>query len=58
MKSVLLHVQDDEGLEARLQAAMAIVRASGGHLSCRLDGDRVILTGSCVTTIEGTFLLP
>lgn len=34
MKSVLLHVQDDEGLEARLQAAMAIVRASGGHLSC------------------------
>lgn len=34
MKSVLLHVQDDEGLEARLQAALAIVRASGGHLSC------------------------
>ncbi len=34
MKSVLLHVQDDEGLEARLQAALAIVRASGGHLTC------------------------
>ena len=32
--------------------------ARGGHLSCRLDGDRVILSGSCVTTIEGTFLLP
>lgn len=30
----------------------------GGHVGCRLDGDRVLLTGSCVTTIEGTFLLP
>ena len=34
MKSVLLHVQDDEGLAARLQVALAIARASGGHLSC------------------------
>lgn len=34
MKSVLLHIHDDEGLEARLQAALAIVRASGGHLAC------------------------
>jgi nucleotide-binding universal stress UspA family protein len=34
MKSVLLHVQDDDGLEARLQAALSLVRASGGHLSC------------------------
>ena len=34
MKSVLLHVQDDEGLEARLETALAIVRASGGHLTC------------------------
>lgn len=34
MKSVLLHVQDDDCLEARLQAALAIVRASGGHLHC------------------------
>ncbi len=34
MKSVLLHVQDDEGLDARLQAALSLVRASGGHLSC------------------------
>jgi PhzF family phenazine biosynthesis protein len=30
----------------------------GGHLTCRLDGDRVILGGACVTLIEGTFLLP
>lgn len=34
MKSVLLHIQDDNGLEARLQAALAIVRATNGHLSC------------------------
>src|SRR5260221_6695183 len=34
MKSILLHVQDDEGLEARLQASLALVRASGGHLHC------------------------
>lgn len=32
--------------------------ARGGRLSCRLDGDRVILGGACVTVIEGTFLLP
>jgi nucleotide-binding universal stress UspA family protein len=34
MKSVLLHVQDDDGLESRLQAALSIVRASSGHLTC------------------------
>ncbi|HVF94417.1 MAG TPA: PhzF family phenazine biosynthesis protein [Sphingomonas sp.] len=32
--------------------------ARGGRVGCRLDGDRVILAGSCVTTIEGSFLLP
>lgn len=31
--------------------------ARGGHLRCRLDGDRVILTGRCVTVIEGWFQL-
>ncbi|QDZ08730.1 PhzF family phenazine biosynthesis protein [Sphingomonas panacisoli] len=29
----------------------------GGHLTCRLDGDRVILGGNCVTVMEGSFLL-
>jgi PhzF family phenazine biosynthesis protein len=29
--------------------------ARGGHLTCRLDGDRVVLGGKCVTVIEGTF---
>jgi nucleotide-binding universal stress UspA family protein len=34
LKSIMLHVQDDAGLEARLQAALGIARGSGGHLSC------------------------
>ena len=35
MKSVLLPIQNDAGFEPRLQAALAIVRANSGHLSCR-----------------------
>ncbi|HVI99353.1 MAG TPA: PhzF family phenazine biosynthesis protein [Sphingomonas sp.] len=31
--------------------------ARGGHLTCRLDGDRVVLGGRCVTVIEGVFAL-
>ena len=31
--------------------------ARGGHVGCRLAGDRVILSGTCVTVIEGSFLL-
>ncbi|MDZ3833489.1 MAG: PhzF family phenazine biosynthesis protein [Sphingopyxis sp.] len=31
--------------------------ARGGHLACRLDGDRVELSGACVTTLTGEFLL-
>lgn len=34
MKSILLHVQDDESLNCRLETALALARASGGHLSC------------------------
>jgi PhzF family phenazine biosynthesis protein len=30
----------------------------GGRLTCRLEGDRVVLGGACVTVIEGNFLLP
>jgi PhzF family phenazine biosynthesis protein len=29
--------------------------ARGGHVGCTLSGDRVILTGHCVTVIEGVF---
>ena len=31
--------------------------ARGGHVGCRLDGDMVELTGTCVTTMVGDFLL-
>jgi PhzF family phenazine biosynthesis protein len=31
--------------------------ARGGHVGCRLIGDRVELTGRCVTTLVGEFLL-
>ncbi|WP_353205611.1 PhzF family phenazine biosynthesis protein [Sphingomonas sp.] len=31
--------------------------ARGGHLTCRLAGDRVVLGGQCVTVLEGTFFL-
>lgn len=39
----------------RLTAYQASAR--GGHLGCRLEGDRVILSGRCVTVIEGVFRL-
>lgn len=29
----------------------------GGYVGCRLDGNQVVLTGTCVTVIEGMFLL-
>jgi len=31
--------------------------ARGGYVGCRLAGDRVVLTGTCVTVIEGVFSL-
>lgn len=31
--------------------------ARGGNLTCRVEGDRVILGGQCVTVIEGHFFL-
>jgi nucleotide-binding universal stress UspA family protein len=34
MISVLLNIQPDDGHEARLQAAIALVRSQGGHISC------------------------
>ncbi|HEX2811744.1 MAG TPA: PhzF family phenazine biosynthesis protein [Sphingopyxis sp.] len=39
--------------------AFAAYQASmrGGHVGCRLIGDRVELTGRCVTTLVGEFLL-
>jgi nucleotide-binding universal stress UspA family protein len=34
LKSVLLHVQNDRNLEARLQLALSLARATAAHLSC------------------------
>tara|TARA_R110001606_G_scaffold52336_5_gene129819 strand:+ start:1948 stop:2760 length:813 start_codon:yes stop_codon:yes gene_type:complete len=34
MKSVLLYIADDAGLEARFQAALDLTRSLGGHLHC------------------------
>ncbi len=38
-----------------LTAYQASVR--GGHVGCRIAGDRVVLSGTCVTVIEGVFRL-
>jgi nucleotide-binding universal stress UspA family protein len=34
MKSILLHANEDGGFETRLQAALDVARASGGHVTC------------------------
>lgn len=56
MKSILLHVQDDPGLDARLQAALAIARATSGHVSCL----HVTPIGLYVASdgINGAFMMP
>jgi PhzF family phenazine biosynthesis protein len=32
--------------------------ARGGHVGCRLDGDKAWLSGQCITVVEGQFRLP
>ena len=34
MKSILLHVDHDDAMQARLQVALDIARATGGHITC------------------------
>ena len=34
MKSILLHINDDDGLEARIQSALDLARAFDGHITC------------------------
>lgn len=34
MKTILLHIRDDIGLEGRLQAAFDLARATGAHIRC------------------------
>lgn len=39
----------------RFTACQASLR--GGRIDCTFDGDRIVLGGSCITLIEGTFFL-
>lgn len=34
MRSILLHIYDDEGMEARLQAGLDLARSLNGHVTC------------------------
>lgn len=34
MKSILVHVREDEGQQSRIDAAIAVARATGGRLTC------------------------
>lgn len=34
MKSILLHVQDDDGLDCRIDAAVTVARTFDGHITC------------------------
>lgn len=34
MKSILLHISDDDGLDTRIGAAVTLARAFGGHVTC------------------------
>lgn len=46
MKAVLLLIHDDAGEEARLQAALDLTRAIGGHLNCLDVVQTPVLVGS------------
>ena len=46
------------GVLGRSEMSAYQASARGGRIGCRLEGERVVLTGGCVTVIEGTFLLP
>ena len=51
MKNVLVLIHDDEGQEARLQAALDLVRTLDGHLTC-LDIERTpVIVADYATTI-------
>ena len=55
MKSILLTVNNDSGLEARMQVSLDLVRATSGHLTCLNVTPPVEYIG--VDTIGGTPLM-
>ncbi len=56
MKNVLVLIHDDEGQEARIQAALDVTRALGGHLTC-LDVSPIVPFIGDATGISGGAIL-
>lgn len=60
MKSILLHVGEDEGFEARLQAALDLARFTSGHVACLqtrrvpafIGSDAIGMSGSAATMMQ------
>jgi len=57
MKNILLLAHDDEGQEARLQAALDLVRALDGHLKCIDVVQLPALVGDCCNAQADAILL-
>lgn len=57
MKNVLLLVHDDPGQEARLQVALDLTRALGGHLTCVDVTVPIVVIGDLYGTTEQATLL-
>lgn len=56
MKTILLHIHDDDAAEARLQAALDLARAHSGHLACLQVTPLIAYTSSDV--FGGVYLMP
>lgn len=56
MKNILVLVHDDEGQEARLQAALDVTRALNGHLTC-LDVSPIVPFVGDTTGVSGGAIL-
>jgi nucleotide-binding universal stress UspA family protein len=60
MKSILLHVAEDDAFESRLQAALDLARFSGGHVECLqsrrtpafIGADAIGMTGSAAMVVQ------
>lgn len=57
MKNILLLVHDDPGQESRLQAALDLSRALGGHLTCVDVTVPIVVVGDLYGTTEQAALL-
>ena len=57
MKNILVLVHSDDGQESRLQWALDVVRALGGHLTCLDVAAPPIVYGDYVTSYTQAILL-